>query len=83
MKTVIPSSTYSWPPGPVPTSTYSENSLSKTFDSCGLSFGEAQCAIRCAALEKDAAVKRGKDIRAQREAFLRRQGFDEDYIRRN
>jgi hypothetical protein len=75
------SSTYS-SDGKVPTSTYSSGtSHGVTFDLHGLSPYEAQTAIRHAAMEKREAIERGREQRKIREAHLRRQGFDEEYIK--
>jgi hypothetical protein len=75
------SSTYS-SDGTIPTSTYSYCEPGKyTFDLHGLSPYEAQSAIRHAAMEKREAIERGREQRKIREAHLRRQGFDEEYIK--
>jgi hypothetical protein len=59
----------------------SEGYSDPSFDLCGLTPHEAQYAIRHAAMEKKAAQQRRYKQRKAYEAGLRRQGYDEEYIK--
>lgn len=75
------SSTYS-SNGEIPSSTYdTAGRVAPSFNLHGLTVWEAQYAIRQYALEKEAVRRRRIEQRKQHEAHLRRQGFDEEYIR--